>query len=148
MPGISLRTTMLVGHPGEDEEAFEELMAFVEAQRFERLGVFTYSHEEGTYAYSMEDAVPRRVKEQRAARLMTLQEEISHSHNLQKVGTALRVLVDRMESGHYIARSESDSPEVDNEVIIDGKGSYLRIGDFAQVRIERADEFDLYAIPY
>ena len=147
VPGIALRTTMLVGHPGEDEKAFDELMAFVEAQRFERLGVFTYSHEEGTHAYSMDDAVPRRVKEQRAARLMALQQEISHAHNLNKVGSRLKVLVDRMESGHFIARSEFDSPEVDNEVIIDGNGRYLRIGDFAHVHIQRADEFDLYAIP-
>lgn len=147
VPGIALRTTMLVGHPGETPEAFADLMAFIETWRFERLGVFTYSHEEGTAAYQLADDIPQKEKEQRAARLMALQQEISLELNRQKIGREMPVLVDRIEAGRYVGRTEYDSPEVDNEVWIDSPEQYLRAGDFATVRIVDADEFDLWAVP-
>jgi ribosomal protein S12 methylthiotransferase len=147
VPGIALRTTMLVGHPGETPEAFADLMAFIETWRFDRLGVFTYSHEEGTAAYQLADDIPQKEKEQRAALLMARQQEISLALNRQKIGRELPVLVDRIEAGRYVGRTEYDSPEVDNEVWIDSLEQYLRTGDFATVRIVDADEFDLWAVP-
>jgi len=147
VPGIALRTTMLVGFPGETEEDFQELMDFAAAQRFDRLGVFTYSHEEGTSGYELVDDVPQEVKEERAQRLMELQEEISESLNQNRVGQMETVLVDRIEGDWFVARSERDSPEVDNEVLISAKDHFLRIGDFVSVRIDRSEAFDLYATP-
>ncbi len=147
VPGIALRTTMIVGHPGEEEEDFAELMDFVSEMKFERLGVFTYSHEEDTHAFSMVDNVPEEIKAQRATDLMDLQSEISLQKNLEKVGGTFKVLIDRKESGYFIGRTEADSPEVDNEVFIDAKENYLRIGDFATVEVTDATEFDLYAKP-
>ncbi len=145
VPGIALRTTMLVGFPGETEEDFEALMDFVATQRFDRLGVFTYSHEEGTSGYLLEDDVPQAVKEERAARLMALQEEIAESLNQKRVGGEELVLVDRKEGDFFVARSERDSPEVDNEVLIPAGEQFVRVGDFVRVRIERAEAFDCYA---
>lgn len=145
VPDIAIRTTLITGHPGETEADFEELLQFVEEQRFDRLGVFTYSHEENTHAWTMKDDVPASVKQQRADEIMALQERISHELNEQKIGQVMKVLVDRKEGGYYIARTEFDSPEVDNEVLIDSPDNYLRIGDFTQVKITGATEFDLFA---
>ena len=148
VPGIAIRTTFLVGFPGETEADFQELLDFVEEMRFERVGVFQYSHEENTDAYALMDDIPAEIKEERANRLMDLQREISAELNQEKIGLEMRILIDRKESGHFIGRSEFDSPEVDNEVLIEAKGNtYLRIGDFANVRIIDSTEFDLFAEP-
>ena len=147
VPDIAIRTTMITGHPGETEHDFQELLDFVNEQSFERLGVFTYSHEDQTHSFSMKDDVPVSVKEKRAAIIMNAQEKISESINEKKIGQTFRVLVDRMEGGRYIGRTEKDSPEVDNEVIIDTDRSYLRIGDFYNVRITSSSAFDLYGSP-
>lgn len=147
VPGIAIRTTMIAGHPGETEDDFGQLMDFVEKSRFERLGIFTYSHEENTHSYSFEDDVPELVKQERANAVMDLQETISSEINQQKVGETFKVLIDRKESGNFIGRTEFDSPEVDNEVIIDATENYLRLGDFADVKIDSATEFDLYGTP-
>lgn len=144
VPGIALRTTMLVGHPGETEEDFEELKAFIAEAKFERLGVFTYSHEENTHAGSLVDDVPEEVKEARAAELMEVQEEVSFELNQEKVGKTYKVLFDRVEGGYFIGRTEFDSPEVDNEVLVSKKDHFARIGDFAMVKIKQASAFDLY----
>ncbi|HRX22619.1 MAG TPA: 30S ribosomal protein S12 methylthiotransferase RimO [Chitinophagales bacterium] len=146
-PEITLRTTMLVGFPGETEEDFEDLLDFVRKMRFNRLGVFTYSHEEGTSGYELEDDVPDDVKQERAAKLMSVQEEIAAEWNQTFVGKELTVLIDRLEGEHFVGRTEGDSPEVDNEVLISVHNQYLRLGDFVQVRITGADAFDLYAEP-
>lgn len=144
VPDIAIRTTMLVGFPGETEDDFEEMCDFVREMQFDRMGVFTYSHEENTIAHQYEDDIPDEVKQERARRLMEIQEEISFNKNSEKIGRIFKVLIDRKESGNYIGRTEFDSPEVDNEVLIPAKGNYLRIGDFAQIRIVDATEFDLY----
>jgi len=144
VPGIALRTTMLVGFPGETEKDFEELMQFVEETRFDRLGVFTYSHEEGTSGYSLKDDVPAQVKKKRAEELMSLQEKISFELNQTKVGKTFKTLFDRKEGDYFIGRTEFDSPEVDNEVLVNAADNYVRVGDFANVKITRAEEFDLY----
>lgn len=144
VPDIALRTTMLVGYPGETQQDFEDLKNFITDMRFERLGVFTYSHEENTRAHEMEDNIPQELKEERAAELMEVQESISGELNAQKVGNTYKVLFDRKEGGYFIGRTEYDSPEVDNEVLVDAKTNYARIGDFAKVKINRAEEFDLY----
>ncbi|HPR29370.1 MAG TPA: 30S ribosomal protein S12 methylthiotransferase RimO [Chitinophagales bacterium] len=146
-PEITLRTTMLVGFPGETEEDFEDLLDFVRKMRFNRLGVFTYSHEEGTSGYELEDDVPDDVKQERAAKLMSVQEEIAAEWNQTFVGKELTVLIDRLEGEHFVGRTEGDSPEVDNEVLISVHNQYLRLGDFVQVHITGADAFDLYAEP-
>lgn len=147
VPGIAIRTTMLVGYPGETEEEFENMLQFVTRMRFERLGVFQYSHEEGTIAYDVEDDVAEEIKQERASRLMQVQEGISLELNEAKVGNVYRVLVDKKEGEYFYARSEFDSPEVDNEVLIDAKKHFLRVGDFATVKVIEATEFDLYAEP-
>lgn len=147
IPGIALRTTMIAGHPGETEEDFAQLLDFIEKARFERLGIFNYSHEENTHSYSMADDVPAEVKQQRADAVMELQQGISLELNQQRIGSTLKVLVDRKEGGTFVGRSEFDSPEVDNEVIIHAPDDYLRIGDFAQARITGATEFDLTGEP-
>lgn len=147
VPGIALRTTLIAGHPGETEEDFQEMADFVERMRFERLGIFTYSHEENTHAHSMADDVPEEEKQARANEIMELQEAISLEINQQKVGQTLKVLIDRKESGNFIGRTEFDSPEVDNEVLVDASIHYLRVGDFAQIKITEATEFDLYGEP-
>ncbi|MEO6189489.1 MAG: 30S ribosomal protein S12 methylthiotransferase RimO [Saprospiraceae bacterium] len=142
VPEISLRTTMLVGFPGETEEDFNEMCEFVKQVKFERLGVFQYSHEEDTFAFLMEDNIPTAVKEDRAQRLMEIQQGISLEINEQKIGSVQKVLIDRKEGNYFIGRTESDSPEVDNEVLIESE-SYLRIGDFVLVNIVDCSEFDL-----
>ena len=147
VPGIAIRTTMLVGFPGETEAEFENMLNFVKKMRFERLGVFQYSHEEGTSAHDVEDDVPDEVKQDRASRLMAAQEEISLSLNEEKIGKEYRVLVDKKEGDYFYARSEFDSPEVDNEVLIDARKHFLRVGDFVNVKVLEATEFDLYAEP-
>jgi ribosomal protein S12 methylthiotransferase len=147
IPKIAIRTTLIVGHPGETEEAFLEMMDFVEKNRFERLGVFTYSHEEETHSYTMKDDVPDEVKQQRLEAIMELQEGISEEINAEKVGKKYRVLIDRFEGGQYVGRTEHDSPEVDNEVLINSDNGYLRVGDFCEVVITSASAFDLYAKP-
>jgi ribosomal protein S12 methylthiotransferase len=143
VPGISLRTTLLVGHPGETEADFEELKQFVKDFQFDRLGVFTYSHEENTHAHSFEDDVPEHIKKTRAAEIMAIQEEISLEKNKLKIGTTLKVLFDRKEGEYFIGRTEADSPEVDNEVLVEAKNQYVKIGDFANVLITSAESFDL-----
>jgi ribosomal protein S12 methylthiotransferase len=146
VPDIAIRTTFLVGFPGETEEEFEDLCDFVREMRFDRVGVFQYSHEEDTSAYLMEDDVPAEVKAERANRLMEIQQEISLEHNQQKNGKIFKVLFDRKEGGYFIGRTEFDSPEVDNEVLVDAATQFVRIGDFANVRITDAEEYDLYGI--
>jgi ribosomal protein S12 methylthiotransferase len=143
IPNIALRTTLLLGHPGETEAEFEALYDFVKKQRFDRLGVFTYSHEENTHAYSLADDVPAEIKEQRAAALMELQMGISEEKNAEKLGKTYKVLFDRLEGDHFVGRTESDSPEVDNEVWVDAKDNYVRMGDFAVVKITGYGPYDL-----
>lgn len=147
IPNLTLRTTLIAGHAGETAEDHADMMDFVEKMRFDRLGIFTYSHEEGTHAYGMEDNVPDKVKQQRANEVMELQEKISYELNQDKIGSVQKVLIDRKESGNYIGRTEGDSPEVDNEVIIPADTHYLRLGDFADIRILDATEFDLFGEP-
>jgi ribosomal protein S12 methylthiotransferase len=147
VPGIALRTTMIAGHPGETEEDFFQLMDFIKKSRFERLGIFNYSHEESTHAYSMADNIPAELKQERADSVMELQQGISLEINQRRIGKILKVLIDRKEGSNYVGRSEYDSPEVDNEVIIHAPGDYLRIGDFISARISGATEFDLTGEP-
>ena len=147
VPGIAIRTTMIVGHPGETEKEFLDLTDFIERSRFDRLGVFTYSHEENTYAHSLADEVPEEEKQRRMEEVMEIQQSISLELNQQKVGNTYKVLVDRREGGAFVGRTEFDSPEVDNEVVIESPENYLRIGDFTQVKITSATEFDLQCIP-
>ncbi len=147
VPGIAIRTTLIAGHPGETEADFQEMMEFVEQSRFDRLGIFTYSHEEDTHAFGMEDDVPEDVKQERANAVMQLQEGISYDINQGKIGQTFKVLIDRKESGNFIGRTEHDSPEVDNEVIVSAKEHYLRVGDYAAIKITDATEFDLFGEP-
>ncbi len=143
VPGIALRTTLISGYPGETEEDFEETYSFVERMRFDRLGIFNYSHEENTHAFLAEDDVPEETKQERSDEIMALQQSISEELNQTKVGQTFKVMVDRKESGYFIGRTEFDSPEVDNEVLIPAE-QYARLGDFVQVKIDKAEEFDLY----
>ncbi len=146
VPGIAMRTTLISGFPGETEQDHQDLLDFVELNRFERLGVFTYSHEENTAAYNLEDDVSPEVKEERVAEIMALQQDISAEINETRVGQTLKVLFDRKEGGYFVGRTEFDSPEVDNEVLVETK-HYVRLGDFADIKITSAAEFDLYGIP-
>ncbi|TAH26128.1 MAG: 30S ribosomal protein S12 methylthiotransferase RimO [Cytophagales bacterium] len=143
VPNIALRTTLIVGHPGETPNDFDALCKFVEQTRFERLGVFQYSHEENTHAHTLLDNIPSKEKQRRADVLMEIQEKISLELNQKKIGNTYKVLFDRKESNQFIGRTEFDSPEVDNEVLINAN-QFVRLGDFAQVLIEDATEFDLY----
>lgn len=143
VPGIAIRTTMIAGHPGETEADFQEMMKFIETSRFDRLGVFAYSHEDNTHSFTMNDDVPEELKQQRVEEVMSLQQSISLELNQQKVGNTLKVLIDRKEGADYIGRTEFDSPEVDNEVIVRHPEGYLRMGDFVNVKITSATEFDL-----
>ncbi len=147
VPNIGIRTTLIVGYPGETEEDFNEMLQFVEESKFERLGVFAYSHEEDTHAYNFEDDVPEEIKQERLNAIMEVQEQISLELNQQKIGKVFKVLIDRVEGGQFIGRTEFDSPEVDNEVLIDAKENFLRVGDFAQIKITAATEFDLLGEP-
>ncbi len=144
VPEIALRTTLIAGHPHETEADFEEMYQFVEKMRFDRLGIFTYSHEEDTHAFSMPDNVPDEVKRERADTIMELQQIISTELNDKKIGNTYKVLFDRKEGGYFVGRTEHDSPEVDNEVLVAADKQYVRIGDFATVKITDATEFDLY----
>lgn len=146
VPGIAMRTTLISGFPGETEQDHQDLLDFVRRNRFERLGVFAYSHEENTAAYNLEDDVPAEVKEERVAEIMAVQQDISAEINETRVGQTLKVLFDRKEGGYFIGRTEFDSPEVDNEVLVEAK-YFVRLGDFADIQITSAAEFDLYGIP-
>ncbi len=147
VPGIAIRTTLIVGYPGETEKDFEVLKEWVKEMRFERLGCFTYSHEENTHAYTLTDDVPEAVKQQRASEIMEIQAQISWELNQEKVGKTYKVIIDRREGNYFVGRTEFDSPDVDNEVLIDAEKYYLRTGDFTRVKITEASDFDLYAIP-
>ena len=144
VPGITIRTSLIVGYPGETEKEFQELLDFVEESKFDRLGVFTYSHEENTHSFNLKDDVPKEVKHQRAEEVMELQSYISYELNQKRVGKTYKVLFDRKEGDYFIGRTEYDSPDVDNEVIINAKNFYVRIGDFANIKITKADHYDLY----
>ncbi|MBI3509667.1 MAG: 30S ribosomal protein S12 methylthiotransferase RimO [Bacteroidetes bacterium] len=144
VPGITLRTTLIAGYPGETEKDHEEMLRWVEETKFDRLGIFTYSHEENTSAFELKDDVEPEIKQERASAVMEMQSGISFVMNQNKVGEEMKVLFDRKESGFFIGRTESDSPEVDNEVLVDAAQDFVRIGDFANVKIEKAEEFDLY----
>lgn len=143
VPGIAIRTTLIAGHPGETEQDFDEMTGFVERSRFDRLGIFSYSHEENTHSHSMADDVPADVKQERVDTIMELQQGISLELNQAKIGMTFKTLIDRKEEGVFIGRTEFDSPEVDNEVIIESKENYLRIGDFVNIKVNGATEFDL-----
>ena len=142
-PEIALRTTLIAGHPGETERDFQEMYDFVERSQFDRLGIFTYSHEEGTSAHKLEDDVPEQVKRSRSNKIMALQQKISTQKNKNKVGKTVKVLIDRVDANNYYGRTEQDSPEVDNEVIIPSKEMHLRVGDFYDVIITDSKEYDL-----
>lgn len=144
VPGIAIRTTLIAGYPGETEAHFQEMYDFVEKMRFDRLGIFTYSHEENTHAYNLEDDVPEKVKKERADKIMELQSGISYELNQAKVGKTYKVIFDRVEGDYFIGRTEFDSPEVDNEVLVKKADHFVRIGDFATVEIISADHYDLY----
>ena len=147
LPEIALRTTLIVGYPGETEADFDNLKQWVKAMRFERLGCFTYSHEENTHAHQLEDNVPQQVKQERANEIMKIQSEISWEQNQKKLGKIYRCVIDRKQGEHFVGRTEIDSPDVDNEVLIDAKKYYLKLGDFNDVEITDATDFDLYGIP-
>ena len=143
VPGIAIRTTLIVGYPGETEANFQELKQWVQEMRFERLGCFTYSHEENTTAYLLKDDVPESIKMKRANEIMEIQSQISWELNQEKIGKVYRILIDRKEGNNFIGRTQYDSPDVDNEVLIEAKNNYLRTGDFYQVKITDATDFDL-----
>lgn len=147
MPEMAIRTTLIVGYPGETQADFEALKSFVKEMRFDRLGCFTYSHEENTTAYQLEDDVPEEVKLTRANEIMEIQSQISWELNQQKVGKTFRCLIDRKEGNYFVGRTEYDSPDVDNEVLIDAKKHYVKIGDFVEVKIIDATDYDLYGEP-
>lgn len=147
VPEMAIRTTLIVGYPGETEAHFQELKQWVRDMRFERLGCFTYSHEENTHAYNLEDDVPQEVKQERANEIMEIQSQISWELNQQKIGQNFKVVIDRKEGEYYIGRTEFDSPDVDNEVLIDATKIYLKTGGFYEVKITDAADFDLYGEP-
>ena len=147
LPEIAIRTTLIVGYPGETEEDFEILKKWVIETRFERLGCFTYSHEENTHAYELEDNVPQEVKQLRANEIMKIQSQISWELNQTKVGKIYKCVIDRKQGSHFVGRTEIDSPDVDNEVLIDAEKFYLKTGDFAMIQIIEATDFDLYGVP-
>jgi len=145
VPEMAIRTTLIVGYPGETEEDFQTLKQWVKEMRFERLGCFTYSHEENTHAYNLEDDVPEEVKMDRANQIMEIQSQISWELNQQKIGKEFKVVIDRKEGGYFVGRTEFDSPDVDNEVLINAEEGYLRTGEFCTVKITATEDFDLYA---
>jgi ribosomal protein S12 methylthiotransferase len=144
LPEIAIRTTLIVGYPGETVEDFEILKKWVKQMRFERLGCFTYSHEENTHAYNLEDDVPQEVKQERANKIMKIQSEISWEQNQKKVGKIYRCVIDRKQGDYFVGRTEIDSPDIDNEVLIEAKKYYLKTGEFANLLIFKATDFDLY----
>ena len=147
VPDIAIRTTLISGHPGEGEAEFQEMYEFVEKMKFERLGIFSYSHEDQTHSGSMEDDVPDEVKEERASIIMDLQQGISFENNKKFLGKDVRVLIDKKEGGYFVGRTQYDSPDVDNEVLIDAREHYLSIGSFYDVKVDDVSDFDLYATP-
>lgn len=147
VPGMAIRTTLIVGYPGETEEDFEVLKEWVREMKFERLGCFTYSHEENTHAYNLTDDVPEEIKQERAAEIMDIQAQVSWDLNQEKIGKTFRCIIDRKEGSHFVGRTEFDSPDVDNEVLIDASQHYVKIGEFVEVTITDASEFDLYGVP-
>jgi len=147
VPEMAIRTTLIVGYPGETEAHFQELKDWVKEMRFERLGAFTYSHEENTHAYNLEDNVPEEVKQERANEIMEIQSQISWELNQQKIGQVFKCVIDRKEGTYFVGRTQFDSPDVDNEVLIDANKYYLKTGDFAQIKITEAADFDLYGEP-
>ena len=147
VPSMAIRTTLIVGYPGETEEDFQLLKDWVTDMRFERLGCFAYSHEENTHAYNLEDDVPEDVKQQRANEIMELQSQISWELNQEKIGKEFKVVIDRKEGNYFVGRTEYDSPDVDNEVLIDATKHYLKTGGFTHVKITDAADFDLYGEP-
>jgi ribosomal protein S12 methylthiotransferase len=144
---MAIRTTLIVGYPGETEEDFNILKEFVQEMKFDRMGCFAYSHEENTHAYLLEDDVPNEVKQARAEEIMELQSQISWDLNQEKIGKTFKCIIDRKEGGHFVGRTEFDSPDVDNEVLIDASKHYLKTGEFATIKITEATEFDLYGEP-
>ncbi|MBG27004.1 MULTISPECIES: 30S ribosomal protein S12 methylthiotransferase RimO [Croceibacter] len=148
VPTMAIRTTLIVGYPGETEEDFQILKQWVKDMRFERLGCFTYSHEENTHAYNLEDDVPEDVKQDRANQIMEIQGQISWELNQQHIGKEFKVVIDRKEGGYFVGRTEFDSPDVDNEVLIDAEKHYLKTAEFVTVKISEASDFDLYAEPF
>ncbi|WP_331813163.1 30S ribosomal protein S12 methylthiotransferase RimO [Riemerella anatipestifer] len=144
VPNMAVRTTLIVGYPGETEERFQELKNWVKEQRFDRLGCFTYSHEENTTAYQLEDDVPQEVKEARVEEIMALQSQISWEKNQEKIGQVFRCIFDRKEGNYFVGRTEFDSPDVDNTVLVSAENTYISVGEFANVRITSAEEYDLY----
>ncbi|HKR03378.1 MAG TPA: 30S ribosomal protein S12 methylthiotransferase RimO [Bacteroidia bacterium] len=144
IPGIALRTTLIAGYPGETQNDHDELLRFVEETKFDRLGVFTYSHEENTHAFNLIDDVPEKTKQERAAAVMQIQQIISKNINENKIDKIFKVLFDRKEGNYFVGRTEFDSPEVDNEVLVEAKKDYVRTGDFANVKIDSVEEFDLF----
>lgn len=144
VPGIALRTTLICGYPGETEQDFQEMKDWVEETRFERLGCFTYSHEEKTHAHQLIDDVPEEVKQDRVDAIMSVQQHISYEKNQQKIGRTFKVLIDKKEGDFFTGRTEFDSPEVDNEVLLDASVDYATPGTFVNVKIDRAEDFDLY----
>ena len=144
---MAIRTTLIVGYPGETEAIFQELKEWVVAMRFERLGVFAYSHEENTHAANLEDDVTEEVKQQRVSDIMDMQSQISFELNQEKVGEIFKVIIDRKDGNYFIGRTEFDSPDVDNEVLIDATENYVQVGKFANIKITSATEFDLYGEP-
>ncbi|MGK0252183.1 MAG: ribosomal protein S12 methylthiotransferase, partial [Gammaproteobacteria bacterium] len=147
VPEMTIRTTLIVGYPGETEEDFQLMKQWVKDQRFERLGCFTYSHEENTHAFNLEDDVPEEVKMDRANQIMEIQSQISWELNQHKIGKEFKIVVDRKEGNYFVGRTEHDSPDVDNEVLIDATKHYLKTGGYATVVITKAEDFDLYAEP-
>ncbi|NQX86034.1 MAG: 30S ribosomal protein S12 methylthiotransferase RimO [Flavobacteriaceae bacterium] len=146
VPEMAIRTTLIVGYPGETKEDFQELKQWVKDMRFERLGCFAYSHEENTHAYTLEDDVPDEVKQERANEIMELQSQISWELNQEKIGKCYKVVIDRKEGGYFVGRTEFDSPDVDNEVLIEAKDTYLKTGEFYTIKITDAADFDLYGV--
>ena len=144
VPEMTIRTTLIVGYPGETEEDFQTLKQWVKHMRFERLGCFTYSHEENTHAYNLEDDVPEEVKLERANEIMEIQSQISWELNQAKIGQEFKVVIDRKEGNYFVGRTEFDSPDVDNEVLIDASKYYLKTGEFTTIKVTEAEDFDLY----
>ena len=144
VPNMTIRTTLIVGYPGETEDDYQTLKEWVREMRFERLGCFTYSHEENTHAFNLEDDVPEEIKQQRANEIMEIQSQISWELNQEKIGKEFKVVIDRKEGNYFVGRTEFDSPDVDNEVLIDATSNYLKTGDFYTVKITEAADFDLY----
>lgn len=147
VPDMAIRTTLIVGYPGETQAVFDELKQWVQDMRFERLGAFAYSHEENTHAANLEDDVPDEVKQARVNEIMEVQSQISFELNQDKVGKTFKCIIDRKDGNHFVGRTEFDSPDVDNEVLIDATKHYVQVGKFANIKIGEATEFDLYGEP-